>query len=84
MSQIPELIGGFGAGAAILDSVTDDPVFFPPLADESAPADTPIENEGLGQDGKFLTNLTAGRATEDSFTASSGLDAKLSTDSVDR
>ena len=39
MSQIPESIrefGGFGAGAAILDGVTDDPDFFPPLGDESA------------------------------------------------
>lgn len=143
MSQIPESIrefGWFGAGAAILDGVTDDPDFFPPLGDESAlrewlagfeaawwalpecspeleatdprrgtlietlsraladhpvlldrllgliesaPADTPIEHEELGRDGQFLSNLTGSRTTEDSLTTSSGLDAKLSTDSVD-
>jgi hypothetical protein len=39
MSLIPESIrefGWFGAGAAILDGVTDDPEFYPPLGDESA------------------------------------------------
>lgn len=136
MSQIPEF-GWFGAGAAILDGVTNDPDFFPPLGDESAlrewlagfeaawwalpecspeleatnqrrgtlsrtladhpvlldrllgliesaPADTPIEHGSFGQDGQFLSNLTAGRVTEDFLTPSSEPGTELSTNNVDR